>query len=219
MSGYAFFDVDGTLIKLTSMIDFQTFAEASGIISPSVRQRIRKLMLARGKSILPREVLNAIYYNQFAGCSVAAVAEIGREWFSDVLGRDPGQVWNGALIERLHWHQDRDHRVVLVSGSFLPCLAPIAAHLGVSDILCAQPQQRDGRYTGRLIPPQTIGAGKAKAMESYLSAQGEVNKSDIWAYGDHVSDIPMLRQAAKPVALAGDQKLEEFARRSGWTVI
>jgi HAD superfamily hydrolase (TIGR01490 family) len=219
MTHYAFFDVDGTLLKTKSMIDFQKFIEKSGELPVSFRSSLRKWILEFSQSFVSRERLNAIYYQQYAGLDVERIETLGRDWFKALISWHAESIWIPSAIERLRSHRGQGHRVVLVSGSFRACLEPIATHLGVEDILCANLEARNGKYTGRLIPPQTIGDGKAEAIQAFLRLNGTPPAENVWAYGDHHSDIPMLKQAASPFILLGDPKLEAYAHQHGWGII
>lgn len=216
MTSYAFFDVDGTILKFTSMTDFYRYAEARGCFTTSLTRSFCKALLKFGPRYIPRNTLNSIYYRQFAGCSVSEIEDAAEKWFNRMLQRDPSTTWNSAVLAQLRWHQSEKHHVVLVSGSFHACLAPIARHLDVADVLCANLKVHKGIYTGALLPPQTIGKGKAIAIREFLSTQPDVAHERIWAYGDHFSDLPMLQIATIPVVVSGDSKLEAHAQSSGW---
>ncbi len=219
MKGYAFFDVDGTLINMTSMVDFQAFASARGAFPASLNLALCRWLLKAGKQRLPRNLLNRLYYRQFAGCSRDAIEALGEQWFEQRVRHATPSCWNEQALQQLRWHQQQGHCVVLVSGSFTPLLAPLARCLGVHDILCANPQTRHGRYNGRLTPPQTIGIGKATAIALFLDQRHAGSVPAIWAYGDHSSDLPMLLKAHTPVVVAGDPALQAYARARGWTIL
>lgn len=73
----------------------------------------------------------------------------------------------------------------------------------------------NGKYTGRFETPQTIGDGKATAIAEFL-AHRVVRAEDCWAFGDDVSDVPMLSAVGHPVAVIGDRALDSVARSRGW---
>jgi phosphoserine phosphatase len=98
-------------------------------------------------------------------------------------------------------------------------LSPIAARLGVRHILATIMEVVDGSYTGRIFPPQTIGRGKAEAIAGFLERAG-VSPSCCHAYGDDISDLPMLSAVGWPVVVRGDNRaLEELALNRGWPVL
>lgn len=215
---YAFFDVDGTVIDYTSMLSFLEFLEAHDGKRWTPGRLWARLQLRLLRKWVSREYLNACYYRLYAGRSVAAVTELGRQWFA-TRDRRPRQRFNDAVVERLQWHQEQGHEVAFVSGGFEACLRPIATFLGVHHVLCCQMAHSRGVFSGKLSQPPTLGSGKALAIERFLQER-HGTPADCWyAYGDHYSDLPMLRLARHPVVVAGDADLERYAREHEWLIL
>lgn len=214
--GCAFFDVDDTLISVKSMLSFQDYwyeqtCDAEG-------QQAYKEDLQR--HLHPGacwNFLNRLYYRHFAGRDPQQVAELGRLWLAHAK-EERAQFYHARPLAELRAHQEVGRPVVFVSGSFPALLEPIAEELGVAHILATQLEVEDGRYTGRLLPPQTIGEGKALAMRNFLREQG-MNPAHCFAYGDDVSDLPMLQAVGRPTVVSGGRKLEAQAKVLGWRVI
>jgi phosphoserine phosphatase len=76
----------------------------------------------------------------------------------------------------------------------------------------------DGHYTGVIHPPQTIGQGKADAVRDFLAKMGYA-AADCHAYGDDISDLPMLDAVGHPVVVAGGRGLATHAASVGWPVL
>ena len=74
------------------------------------------------------------------------------------------------------------------------------------------------RYTGKIIPPQTIGSGKAEAMRLFMEDKSS-QLAECYAYGDDISDVPMLEIVGYPNAVTGGRGLEPYAREHGWNII
>lgn len=99
---------------------------------------------------------------------------------------------------------------VFISGSMLPILSPIAKYLGVTEVLCAPVIINDaGELTGEIGLPQTIGTGKRRAFS--LCDDKEINPADCYAYGDDLSDIPMLEATGHPVCVGKHSALTRYA--------
>lgn len=105
----------------------------------------------------------------------------------------------------------------MVSGSFPAVLAPIARDLGIEKILATHMEVRAGLYTGYLSSPPMVGAGKRDAVRALLSSDAVAESS--YAYGDDVSDIPMLSSVGHPVVVAGGRLSSVDAERLGWRLI
>lgn len=217
---FAFFDVDDTLIRIKSMFDFFPFwCDRQG--QPDQLPPFLAAFAEAAARGQPREDLNRLYYRFFAGVPEARLIEVGQLWADDRFG--PSEPAPAALVapvvDRLRAHQAQGVTPVFVSGSMPALLAPLGRRLGVGHWLCTRQEVDDhGILTGRILPPQTIGAGKAAAMGSFLAARG-VSAGDCFAYGDDLSDAPMLDLVGHPLAVIGSPALADLARRRGWPTL
>ncbi|WP_111641104.1 HAD family hydrolase [Marinimicrobium alkaliphilum] len=213
---FAFFDVDDTLIDVKSMLSFQAFWYASRPDNGE-RERYLREIEQHLHERASWEVLNRRYYHYFAGRKVVDVEQAGREWFRwQTASRD--DFFHAGSLAELRWHQAEGREPVFVSGSFPALLQPVADHLGVRQILATRMEVAGDRYTGEILPPQTIGTGKAEAIGLFLEAVGG-KSDDCYAYGDDISDLPMLQAVGHPRVVSGGRGLVECARERGWTVI
>ncbi|WP_020207658.1 HAD family hydrolase [Gilvimarinus chinensis] len=211
----AFFDVDDTVIAVKSMLSFQDLWY-SRHHDPLAEQRYRDDLAGIKKDNACWATLNRKYYSHFAGRSVDEVKSLAYEWY--LLQSKDKRFYHSHVISLLRQHQSLGHTCVFVSGSFQELLEPIAKELNVEHVLAIELETDNGRYTGRIIPPQTIGEGKVLAIEEFL-AQHLICASNCYAYGDDISDFPMLEYVGKPNVIAGGRSLEEKARRLGWPII
>ncbi|HTF86402.1 MAG TPA: HAD-IB family hydrolase [Cellvibrio sp.] len=214
--GYAFFDVDDTLISVKSMLSFQDFwyerfneHQARELYYNDLRQHMHESA--------SWEVLNRLYYQHFAGRRVADVEQCGEAWFAHMEEKHPDLFHKIPLAELKH-HQDEGREVVFVSGSFPAILKPVARVTKVRHILSTLMEVENECYTGRILTPQTIGAGKAEAIRIFLASVNGVAEH-CYAYGDDISDLPMLQSVGKPTVVRGGRGLEQRAQELGWRII
>lgn len=163
-----------------------------------------------------REELNSAYYSLFTGENIQYLKEIGKAWFSTI---DISDNYNKIIINELNNHKNNGADIVLVSGSMYPCLNPLKNKLGVSYVLCSNLEVKNNIITGMLIPPQTIGVGKAVAIKQLCKKQNIMNLNNSYAYGDHISDLEMLSLVGNPVVVGNDKKLLDVAKQRKWRVI
>jgi len=217
---YAFFDVDDTLITIKSLLRFQEFWYQwanDEVGRKAYNDEIGELIAQDA----PWEFVNRRYYAHFADRSVADVRRCVALWLaeteSDLAAR--GQpLFHTAIIARLKAHRRAGVEPVFVSGSFMLLLEPIAERLEVNHVLAIQQQAIDGVLTGHILPPQTIGQGKADAVLDFLDKQG-ISANDCYAYGDDISDAQMLSCVGHPFVVRGGRRLEAYALEQGWPVI
>lgn len=215
-TSYAFFDVDDTLISVKSMLSFQDFWYQK-YPDPEAEYRYRADLRAQLHPGACWAALNRLYYSYFAGRSETAVIEAGRQWFEHMHSAQQG-FFHSRVVDELIAHGRQGRPAVFVSGSFPALLDPIAKVLGVELILATKLEVRDGFYTGAILTPQTIGEGKAQAIRQFL-AERQAPAANCFAYGDDVSDLPMLQAVANPVVVSGGRGLEARAREFGWRVM
>jgi HAD superfamily hydrolase (TIGR01490 family) len=208
----AFFDVDETLITVKSMFRFLAFYLRAKGRPPQDYKRLAAELQKLSESGVPRAETNRLYYRAYAGNSMSEAHLIGQEWFAAELAA--GELFRPEVADALQRHRAGGELTVLVSGSFPPCLEPIAEHVGADQVECTRPVVVDGRYTGDITVP-VIGAGKAAAVRRVMAQIGAV-PADCTAYGDHVSDLPMLTAVGHPVVVGSDPVLIARAAADGW---
>jgi HAD superfamily hydrolase (TIGR01490 family) len=212
----AFFDVDETLITAKSMFAFLRHWLALGGDDGTVFRERADALFAIAAQGLPRETGNRAYYRNFAGASAAEVGAAGQDWYAGY--RAGPEAYVAASLTALRRHRADGHLVVLVSGSFDACLAPLAADLGADRVLCSEPLVgEDGTYTGE-TGTSMIGAAKSAAVAKTIADYG-LNAADCYGYGDHASDLDMLTPLGHPVVVGTDPALNERAARQGWPVL
>jgi HAD superfamily hydrolase (TIGR01490 family) len=208
----AFFDVDETLISLKSMFDFYDFFLDAVGHSPQEQRRLRQQARDLLRSGLPREQGNRLFYQRFTDRKVSEVADIGRRWFDRRL--EGGGLFHQDVLGALRAHHADGLTTVLVSGSFPACLDPMAEYAGADIALSTELRVRDGIYTGE-VSRTMIGDAKAEAARGLIEQAG-VSAADCYAYGDHGSDLGLLRLVGHPVVVGADPELVAVAERSGW---
>ena len=94
----------------------------------------------------------------------------------------------GAL-ERIRWHREQGHRLVMVSASLDLYLEPAAKALGFDDLLCTRLSTNHLVFDGRLNGANCRRAEKVRLLESLL---GPLRDYEVYAYGDSAGDTVML---------------------------
>ena len=120
-----------------------------------------------------------------------------------------------ALLER---HRIQGDELLIITATNRFVAEPIAALLGVDELLATDPEQVGGRYTGAIAGIPCYREGKVRRLEQWLKQYGE-RCEHITFYSDSHNDLPLLRHVQKPVAVDPDDELRAEARRQGWLVI
>ncbi|GAB3615783.1 HAD-IB family hydrolase [Okibacterium endophyticum] len=204
----AFFDVDGTLISaqsLTSFLMYYTRTPGGRTVAARVAGLQELVDAGAGRS-----TVNRAYFRAFAGEHWDALLAAGNNWYTSL---DESTLFHRPVLDRLIWHYQSGHRIVLVSGSWAPCLEPLATVLSAT-VLCSQPTIVDGVLTGEL-DVQMLGSTKANAMQA-LHKTHPVDWQTSTAYGDDISDLPMLELVGRPAVVGRNAPLLHHATTNRW---
>src|SRR3546814_14613710 len=104
-----------------------------------------------------------------------------REWIVPVVA--PG---TPALLAR---HLAQGDELLITSATSRFITAPIAALLGVTNLLATDPEQQDGRYTARIAGIPHFQAGTVALSRHHLLEHAPPFTTRT-AYSDSLTDIP-----------------------------
>lgn len=207
----AFFDLDGTILAPPSLEwRFLAFLLARDELPT---RNITRWLLQFAKGMV-FDLHGAVLENKrhLAGLRTSLAAG----WESSLVDRLPPLY--APALERLAWHRAQGHRVLLVSGTFDFLAQAIAPRLpGPLDVCATKLETRDGCWTGRLAGPHLDGAQKARAVRS-LAARFGLSLWDSYAYGNSISDLPMLDAVGHRFAVNPRAQLHRIASSEGWPV-
>jgi phosphatidylglycerophosphatase C len=188
----AAFDFDKTISTRDNVVPFLRAAVG--------RTRLTRALLAISPR-LARAALNeerrdaakvALVRRTLTGCDAVRIAGVAAEFADDVVASH----LRPDVVERVAWHRNQGHELVIVSASFTSYLDPIAARLGFAAVLATElAVGDDGRLTGELVRPNVRGAEKVRRLEEWLGA----GPAFVWAYGDSSGDRELLARADQGV--------------------
>lgn len=124
------------------------------------------------------------------------------------------------MLAAIEDHKGQGHRTIIVSGSFAPLLGKLVAQIGAERAIATPLATKDGRYTGRIIPPLNIGTGKVERLQRFLNGEGrDIDPAASYLYTDSMVDAPVLEMIGHPVAVYPDAELASLAADRGWPMI
>ncbi|MFI8234272.1 HAD family hydrolase [Streptomyces sp. NPDC085900] len=202
-----FSDVDETLIHCKSLLEFldHYFAERHGPDGRGHATAVRARLASATAAGAGREEANALYYRAWRGELLGEVRQAGRRWYA--ARRSAGGLFVEATYAALRRHRDEGAELALVSGSFAAVLDPLAEECGAAHVLCTRPAVADGVLTGEVAGEPVIGEGKRRAVRALLARHPHIDPADCHAYGDHVSDLPMLLEVGHPTVVGDSPEL------------
>lgn len=197
--GVAAFDFDGTLVPgdslpryLSRLLGRRRFTAVLSTCWPAMVAAYRESGRDGAKAAL---LLRAV-----AGVELARALDAG-ESFAGVLTR---QV-RPRMAERICWHREQGHKLVLVSASLGLYLIPFGKLQGFDEVIAtALEVGPDERLTGRLRGPNVRAAQKATLLGEYVGP----GPATVWAYGDSRGDREMLAMADFPALIGRGRRLK-----------
>ncbi len=217
----ALFDVDGTLFT----------------------GQVWRGMLAYFRAHRGAGAVRAFWYAHLPGYALRKARLIGEErfrgtWGADLAGLVKG--WDAQQLQGLYdyvahehvqphrredtigmlaEHRAQGHVTVLVSTGFTEMIAEIGKTIGAEHAVGCDLAMRDGRATGRIVPPVVIGKQKGVAARAKLAALGyEVDYARSFAYADSITDLGLFEIVGNPRPVYADAELRRVAGQRGWEV-
>jgi HAD superfamily hydrolase (TIGR01490 family) len=120
-----------------------------------------------------------------------------------------------ALLER---HRGQGDVLLITTATNRFVTEPIAALLGIDQLIATDPEMIGGRYTGRLSGIPNFREGKVHRLQQWIADQAQVIEH-LTCYSDSHNDLPLLELADTPVAVDADERLNAVARSRGWSII
>lgn len=182
----AAFDVDETLTIRDCVLPFM---RRVGGFLPMVSTAVRATPLIVRRD---RDAIKALFVAAvFGKTRTSDVEALGISFAAKVAGSWIRQ----DVADRMRWHQDQGHVVVLVSASLAPYLMPLGDLLEVDAVLCTELQVEGDAYTGLIEGRNCRGAEKADRLAAWCIESGIDVSSVEYAYGDSSGDTELLAMA------------------------
>ncbi len=213
MAHWAVFDVDGTLLPGTSMekmflwelirrgeIPWQNMAYflSHGIYT---LVRTRSWDVLKGSKLYLR------------GLSKQRVTHLAEWYFRRCI---VGRLSRRGMMEVRH-HRTRGFRILYLSGSPEFLIRCLQQQEPADYWLAAQPEVKQGMFTGALARPHPYGRQK-KTYLLQLQHALDIDFSRSIVFANHHSDVHHMEMFGQAVAVNPTARLRQIARRRGWPI-
>ncbi len=120
-----------------------------------------------------------------------------------------------ALVER---HRSAGDTLLIITATNAFVTAPIAERFGIEHLIATDPEQVDGRFTGRVAGTPAFREGKVVRLEQWLAGRNEGLDGSSF-YSDSINDLPLLERVQCPAAVDPDERLAAAAAERGWPIL
>lgn len=212
----AIFDLDNTLIGGDSDYAWGEFLVAREHVD-SDRYRTANDRFYRDYQ---RGELDIFAYLEFAleplaQISRAQLANLQREFMQEIIS----EIWLPQAEHLISEHRRKGHHIMIITATNRFVVEPIAARLGVDTLLATEPEEVQGRFTGRVLGEPCYRAGKVLRLDQWLAHNPGYREGEKWFYSDSINDLPLLQRVEHPVAVDPDARLRAEAEQRGWPII
>jgi HAD superfamily hydrolase (TIGR01490 family) len=212
----AFFDLDRTLIRRSSVLALAGTFRRRGLIS-----RVDLMKSAFWQVLFVLRGASAERVRSAAEDGMKILNGFSVQEMQRLVGDAMESVLRPLVYEEplrlVQQHRERGERVYIVSATLQEIVQHIADDLGFDGAIGSTCEIVDGAYTGRTLRA-AHGVGKANALRA-LAATEDIDLAESTAYSDSYSDVPFLEAVGHPIAANPDRKLRRIAAERGWPVV
>jgi HAD superfamily hydrolase (TIGR01490 family) len=211
----ALFDLDNTLLETDSDYQWAQFLIEEGVLDSSAYEE-------RNRYFYDRYLDGTLDIQEFLDFQLKPLANVPREqldrWHAEFMHRKIRPMIFPRAKALIESHSDALTAIVTATNRFIT--EPIAAELGVPNLLATDIEEVDGLFTGKARGTPTFREGKIQRVTEWLADMGHTLADfESWFYSDSRNDMPLLERVDHPVAVNPDETLRLEASKRGWPVI
>jgi phosphatidylglycerophosphatase C len=184
----AAFDFDGTITTSDSLRHFLLYLLGSKRFILTAIRSLPTLIAFKLGFIHNEEAKVRILNRVIRGWTREKLEAEGKKFAEQKLN----QICRPNALDKIRWHQEQGHTLVLVSASVETYLQPWCNVMGFDKCCCTRLEFVDGKATGNLSGKNCWGAEKAARLKEVF---GDLGAIELYAYGDTRGDREMLEAA------------------------
>lgn len=211
----AIFDLDHTLLAGDSDYAWGQFLIARGVVAREEYERENERYYAQ-------YLAGELDIFKFLAFALQPLAQHDRStldaWHREFMRSHIAPMMRPEAFDWIAHHRARGDTLLIITATNRFVTAPIAAAFGIEHLLATDPEERDGRFTGRVAGTPCFREGKITRLNAWLAGRKET-LTDSWFYSDSHNDLPLLSTVTHPVAVSPDPTLAAHAARHGWPVL
>ncbi len=184
MKGIAFFDLDGTITKNDTFIDFIIFVCGKFNFYLGLLYLGPYIFLYLINQYPNFKLKEKVFKFYLAKYDEQELKILGDRYSHLVL---PRFIYSEAL-QKIQWHQKNSDRVIIITASSPIWLGGWCAQNNL-EIIGTLYESLNGKYTGKILGRNCYGTEKMNIVKKILSVD---NYSKTYGYGNSKGDLPFL---------------------------
>ncbi|MFD2762188.1 HAD family hydrolase [Lentibacillus juripiscarius] len=215
-------DFDGTLYQGNSFkLMFQTANKEFGLKQWAVVAtgivKAAAIGMLKGKNAFRLEFFKA-FAKSFKGKTSSELDDFFQKLVA--LGKQDA---HHDLIHKIREHERQGNKIIVLSGALHPFLKAFTKELALDVHVISTELQfnQKGKCTGK-VGPIINGNEKVKKVQEWMKYEKQTGKltdeeaTEVWAYADSESDIPLFQFVTYPIVVNPDQGMKEIAEKYNW---
>ena len=211
----AIFDLDHTLLSGDSDHAWGEFLIDKEVVDAEAHRRANEHYYAQYRA-------GTLDIFEFLAFALKPLARHDREqldaWHREFLATRIRPMITPAARALVEQHRRQGHTLMIVTATNRFVTAPIAREFGIEHLLATEPEEVDGRFTGRVAGIPCYREGKVARLRQWLEQHRETLVGS-WFYSDSHNDLPLLELVDHPVVVHPDDVLRREAVARRWPVL
>ncbi|WP_261842628.1 histidinol-phosphatase [Aliamphritea ceti] len=211
----AIFDLDNTLLNGDSDHAWGEFLCEKGIVDTEAYRQANDYFYEQ-------YVAGTLDIHEFLTFALKPLAELETEQLQNLHQQFMEEKVTAMMLpkaaELLQTHKNNGDYTLIITATNRFVTGPIAAKLGVNEIIATDPEMIDGRYTGKIAGTPCFQDGKVTRLNTWLE-NNPYSLEGSYFYSDSNNDLPLLKLVDHPVAVDADETLTATAEQNNWKII
>lgn len=211
----AIFDLDNTLLNGDSDHAWGEFLCEKGIVDTEAYRQANDYFYEQ-------YVAGTLDIHEFLTFALKPLAELETEQLQNLhqqfMEEKVAAMMLPKAAELLQTHKNNGDYTLIITATNRFVTGPIAAKLGVDEIIATDPEMIDGRYTGKIAGTPCFQDGKVTRLNTWLENNPYLLEGSYF-YSDSNNDLPLLKLVDHPVAVDADETLTATAEQNNWKII
>ncbi|MBN4078433.1 HAD family hydrolase [Gammaproteobacteria bacterium AH-315-C21] len=211
----ALFDLDNTLLDGDSDYLWGQFLIELGVVNADTHDRENHRFYEDYKN-------GTLDIDAFLAFQLAPLAQHSRTtleaWHQQFMAEKIKAIMLDKSKQLIAQHRDAGDTLLIITATNRFVTGPIATAFGIETLIATEPEEKDGKFSGRYSGTPCFREGKVVRLNEWR-AKNNHSLADSYFYSDSHNDLPLLKMVDHPVAVDADEALTEHAQNHGWGVI
>jgi len=214
----ALFDLDNTLLAGDSDYEWAQFLIDEGVLE-------RDTYEAQNNRFYEQYKAGTLDIFEFLDFQLAPLARYPREqldrWHAQFMQTRILPIMPDKARSLVAEHQQRGDLCAIITATNSFITGPIARAFGVAHLIATEPEEHQGRFTGKPSGTPCFREGKITRLGAWLAGRGQTlaGFDESVFFSDSRNDLSLLELVSRPVAVDPDPVLEQLAKDRGWPIL